>query len=267
MPAHRRVDLKVPGTSPSLPSPDLLSRQAEWLAPARARLLRHLNIAHRKRILDLGAGYGSVTGELVRRHFGAGSSDGRSGALVLALDRSFQSLCEKEPFAGAARLNADGAWLPLRSATFDLVFCQSSLLWIRPLERCLDEIYRVLRPGGALLAIEPDYGGMIEHPAATATRRLWLAALSRAGAEPRIGRRLPGLLEERGFTIRVDLFDRLYPPDLARFDFLRDLPLTEDESAELARIEAVAGSAQGWQQIAHLPYFLITARKSATGKS
>lgn len=263
----------MPGTSgkgaslASLPSADLLRRQAEWLAPARARLLRHLNIAHRKRILDLGAGYGSVTGELVRRYAGAGSSDGRSDALVLALDQSLQSLCETAFFAGAARVNADGAWLPVRAATFELVFCQCSLLWIRPLERCLDEIDRILRPDGALLAIEPDYGGMIEHPAATATRHLWLSALARAGAEPRIGRRLPGLLENRGFTVRVDFFDRLHPPDLARFDFLRDLPLTKDETAELARIEAVARSAQGWQQIAHLPYFLITARKPTTGDS
>ena len=186
--------------SPALPSAELLRRQAEWLAPARARLLRRLNIAHRRRILDLGAGYGAVTGELVRRSSGARSAGDRDGALVLALDRSIYSLYEKNLFAGASRLNADAVRLPIRAASFDLVFCQCSLLWIHPLERCLDEIGRILRPGAALLALEPDYGGMIEHPAAMATRHLWISALSRAGAEPRAGRRLPGLLEDLGFT-------------------------------------------------------------------
>jgi SAM-dependent methyltransferase len=127
---------------------------------------------------------------------------------------------------------------------------------------CLDEIGRVLRPGGALLAIEPDYGGLIEHPAGNATRHLWLSALIRVGAEPHIGRKLPGLLEDRGFDVRVDLFDQLHPPDIARFDFLRDLPLTGEESAELARIEASARSSSGWNQITHLPFFLITAKKA-----
>lgn len=259
---------KVTGTSPSLPEPELLRLQAEWLAPARSRLLRRLNIAHRDRVLDLGAGHGAVTGELVRHFSGVRSSgapiDGHSSALVLALDRSLRSLCESQFFGGASRLNADAARLPIQSATFDLVFCQCSLLWIDPLERCLDEIGRILRPGGALLALEPDYGGMIEHPAESVSRHLWLSALSRAGAEPRVGRRLPGLLEDRGFAVRVDLFDRLYPPDPARFDFLRDLPLTAEEAAELARVEASARSSAGWQQIALLPFFLITAEKPVT---
>jgi SAM-dependent methyltransferase len=258
---------QVPGASPALPSAELLRRQAEWLAPARARILRRLNIAHKRRVIDLGAGYGAVTPELVRRTGAqtAARPGGSGTALVLAMDRSFNSLCESEVLADAARLNADAARLPLQPASFDLVFCQCSLLWIEPLESCLDEIARVLQPGGALVAIEPDYGGMIEHPAENASRHLWLSALARVGAEPRIGRLLPGLLADRGFAVRVDLFDRLHPPDMARFDFLRELPLTEDEAAQLDRIQASTRSTSGWNQIAHLPFFLITAEKTATG--
>ena len=245
--------------SPALPSEELLREQADWLAPARARLLRRADNAHRRRVLDLGAGYGAVTGELVRR-----SSGGRRDALVLALDISLQSLCEGNGFGDAARLNADSAWLPIHSGSIDLVFCQCSLLWMAPLERCLDEIRRILQPGGALLAIEPDYGGLIEYPAESAARDLWLAALRRSGAEPHVGRRLPGLLEARGFEVKVDLLDRLEAANCARFDFLRGLPLTTEESGKLDEIENQAGSQSGWQQIAHLPFFLITAEISTT---
>ena len=60
----------------------LLTEQAAWLAPARARLLRRVAIAHRQRVLDLGAGPGAVTPELVRR----------SGGLVVALDVDLDAL-------------------------------------------------------------------------------------------------------------------------------------------------------------------------------
>lgn len=238
-----------------LPAPEMLAQQAEWLSPARGRLFRQVGIARRKRVLDLGAGYGAVTGELVRR----------AGGPVVALDRAVTALREGDAtggtaFAGAARAGGDARWLPFADAVFDLVFTQLTLLWVRPVARALDEIRRVLRPGGALVALEPDYGGMIEYPPEIAARELWLSALERAGADPLIGRALPGLLAARGFTVSVGLFESLYAPSPARFDFLRDLPLTATEALTLEHIEMEALGRQGpWAQIAHLPFFLVTA--------
>ncbi len=236
-----------------LPAPEMLTQQAEWLAAARGRLFRQVGIARRKRVLDVGAGYGAVTGELVRR----------AGGPVVALDRAVAALREGgAAFAGAARTGGDARWLPFADAVFDLVFTQLTLLWIQPLMRALDEIHRVLRPGGVLLALEPDYGGLIEYPPEIAARELWLSALKRAGADPLIGRALPGLLAARGFTVNVDFFESLYAPSPARFDFLRDLPLTAAEALALADIEAEALVRHSpWAQIAHLPFFLVMALK------
>lgn len=236
-----------------LPGPEMLAQQAEWLAPARGRLFRQVGIARRKRVLDLGTGYGAVTGELVRR----------AGGPVVALDRVVTALHEGvAAFAGASRTGGDARWLPFADAVFDLVFTQLTLLWVQPVARALDEIHRVLRPGGALVALEPDYGGMVEYPPEIAARELWLSALERAGADPLIGRALPGLLTARGFTVNVGLFESLYAPSPARFDFLRDLPLTVTEALTLEKVElgALARSSP-WAQIAHLPFFLVTAFK------
>lgn len=230
--------------SPSLPDIQLLQQQAEWLAPARARLLRGVGIAHRRRILDLGAGYGAVTGELVRR----------GGGTVAALDQAVTAVSQVSIAPGVC---GDARALPFVNESFDLVFCQCVLLWVGDGTAVVAEIHRVLQPGGVLVALEPDYGGMMEYPPEIATRDMWLTALRRVGAEPLIGRMLPGLLAQQGFQVQTRLLDELTPPSLLRFEFLRTLPLAEEETAVLHHIEQSPTA----PQVVHLPFMLITAVK------
>jgi SAM-dependent methyltransferase len=279
------------------PPPQLLRTQAEWLAPARARLLRRAAIAHRRQVLDLGAGSGAVTGELARR----------CGGVVTAVDLDLAALRSgSEPARGDASAPilhtcANALHLPFAAAAFDLVFCQCVLMWVAgvrgdlgdrgdrgdrgdagdrgsratqqgrgdrepdgALQRVAREIARVLEPGGVFIAIEPDYGGLIEHPPAIATRDLWLAGLARAGADPCVGRRLPGVLESAGLSVQVDLLPHLLPPAAARFDLLRGLPLTPVEKRRLDAAAAADGalvSRGGWGRVGHLPFFLVTATR------
>jgi SAM-dependent methyltransferase len=217
--------------------------------------LRRVAVARRRSVLDLGAGRGAVTGELVRR----------CGGRVTALDHAPNALREeKEPFADALRVCADALRLPFTDGAFDLVFCQCALMWMAPATAAVGEIRRVLQKDGVLVALEPDYGGMVEHPPAIATRDLWLAALVRVGADPLIGRKLPGLLETHGFAVRVDLLPELLPPETARFELLRGLPLTDEEQTALRLIEEKEKALPGdWARVAHLPFFLVTATKQS----
>ena len=238
-------------SSPDLPTPALLTRQASWLVPVRARLLRRLHVARRGAVLDLGCGYGAVTAELVQR----------AGGPVLAVDRNPRALADAPgPFAGATRLCADALRLPLVDGSFDLVFSQFALLWLDA-PAAVREIHRILQPGGVLAAVEPDYAGLIEHPAEIATRDIWLSALARAGADSRIGRKLPGLLAAAGFEVRVDLLDRLRAPSPARFDLLDGLPLTATERKTLQQIRQSDAACQDHARVAHLPIFAVTATK------
>ncbi|MBE2221901.1 MAG: class I SAM-dependent methyltransferase [Anaerolineae bacterium] len=268
----------------ALPAKELLQSQAEWLAPARARLLRRVGIARRRRILDLGAGYGAVTGELVRR----------GGGFVAALDTSTSSVTAIS--SPAFPLCGDALSLPFADESFDLVFCQCVLMWVTStgsvtatstgsvtvtstgsvtatstgsvtatstgLATAVSEIYRVLEPNGVLIALEPDYAGMIEHPPEIGTREIWLSALTRAGAETHVGRKLPGLLTAQGFDVRVDLLDSVKMPSSTRLDFLRTLSLLPEEMSTLDRVMTVTDNLTGtWEQVAHLPFFLISATK------
>ncbi len=231
------------------PTADILDQQAKWLVPARARLLRRAGIARRHSVLDLGCGCGSVTEDLTRR----------CGGRVVAVDCRKNSMIERSSrFAGAAAICANAKQLPFRNGSFDLVFSQFALLWMN-VSAAVGEIRRVLVPGGVLVALEPDYGGMIEHPPEIATRDVWLAALARAGADPYVGRKLPSFLAGAGLTVNVELLDRLPAPSPLRFDLLAGLPLSEPEDAVLRRVRQADVGLSDSTRVVHLPMFLILA--------
>ncbi len=214
-------------------------------------MLRRAQIARRRRVLDLACASGAVTRELVDR----------CGGKVVAVDRDLRAMsARREPFAGAARVCADAARLPLADGSCDLVFCQMALMWLDA-PAVLAEIRRVLRSGGLLAAVEPDYGGMIEYPPEIATRDLWVAALARAGADPQVGRKLPGLVAAAGLKVRVDLLERLECPSPVRFDLLGGLPLSDAEKDLLGRIQRADAACADCDRVVHLPMFLITAEK------
>ncbi len=152
----------------SLPGLELCRLQADWLGEARARMLRKAEIARRKTALDLGCGYGIITEELRRR----------SAGVTVALDKSLDAITKVTKPA----VCADALRLPFPPQSFDLVFSQNVLLWIRNTMDVVMEVFRILIPGGSWVLFEPDYGGLMEDPPEIATRDLWLAALARAGA-------------------------------------------------------------------------------------
>jgi len=237
---------------PATPSAELLEQQAAWLSQARSRLFRRVGIAHKRRILDLGAGHGAVTGELLRR----------SSGFVVAFDTNLVALCAGEGFEGAFQVGGDAACLPFSSASFDLVFCQCTLMWATPLTRVITELRRVLDSKGVLVAIEPDYGAMIEFPPQIESRDIWLSALMRCGADPRVGRRLPSELHSSGFDVKVFLFEQIDGASKERFAFLDGLPLSAEEADRLSEIRNSSSQLESWEELSHLPFFLIVAQKN-----
>ncbi len=207
-----------------LPSFDLCSQQAAWLRGARSRLLRRAGIARRRLIVELGAGWGIVANELCVR----------TGQRVVAVDR--------RPRPQGVELHEHVDWLvgraeelPLADASVDLVFAQLTVLWLdAPL--AIAEVARVLAPGGVFAVIEPDYGGLMEHPEGIATRSLWMATLQRAGADPCVGRKLPSLFAAAGLRVETRFPDRYELAQPARLDLLTELPLTADERRQVDRI-------------------------------
>lgn len=237
--------------NPSQPSCRLLDFQGGWLASARSRMLRRVSVAHRRNVLDLGAGFGSTSVELSQR----------AGGIVVAFDRLYNSLCEIESTPSVCRVVGDSGRLPAANGQFDLVFCQIGFLWMKPLESIAAEIWRVLGKDGVLLSIEPDFPSLIEYPPEIAIKDIWISALLRAGANLEASRSVPSILESLGFKVRVDLLDSVHPPSPLRFEFLREMQLTDEERLQIDVSEARSKKAVGWSQIVHLPFLLTTAEK------
>lgn len=110
--------------------------------------LEMLDISPGDRVLDVGCGPGNFT-----RDFARAAGDG----LVVGVDASETMLAAAVREGGGENLayvRADAAELPFGDATFDAVCCFAALYLIDAPTRALDEIARVLAPGGrvALLA-------------------------------------------------------------------------------------------------------------------
>ncbi len=104
--------------------------------------LEMLCLAGDERVLDVGCGPGNFTRTFARAA-GAG--------LVVGLDAS-RTMLERavgETHAGnVAYVRGDAGALPFRDASFDAVCCFAALYLIERPTRALDEISRVLAPGG-----------------------------------------------------------------------------------------------------------------------
>ncbi len=235
---------------PHLPTAADQQMIARWLAGPRSRALRRAAIGLRKRVLEVGAGHCAVTQELQRR----------AGGRVVCLD--IEPVAWRRCQAGGhLAVGADARHLPFAGGCFDLVFYQNTLLWLRDPQPAVREGARVLAAGGALVAVEPDYGGMMEYPV-LGLRRLWIEGLQAAGAQPLVGRMLPAACESAGLSTWVELAHLPQPVTPQAVRLLDDLPLDDEQRRQAGAIARIMARAAGeWSVFVHVPYFLIVATK------
>jgi SAM-dependent methyltransferase len=149
-------------------------------------------------LLDAGCGIGLETARLAAEF---------PETLVTGLDRNPELLGiarrRADPQLTNLRwLHADLAELRLPDASFDAIRTERVLMYLSDevFEPTLDDLIRLLRPGGRLALFELDYGSLILAPGSASDVVLRQAhdALFDSLPQPTGARRLPGLLAERG---------------------------------------------------------------------
>jgi SAM-dependent methyltransferase len=99
------------------------------------------------RILDAGCGTGALMDRL----------EAQPGVIVFGLDFSGQALAYTRRRGHGRLVQGDLTCLPFPDGTFDVITALDVVEHIREDERALQEVNRVLRPGGVLLASVPAY--------------------------------------------------------------------------------------------------------------
>ena len=212
-------------TLDALTSATLKHVRDEWWDDAfTAFLVERLRPRAGNRILDVGCGEGSVELRLSRLRVPQVS--------FIGIDRVFERTRVAERTTDGHNLRAsfaaaDACHLPFPSGAFDSTFCVAVLQHITQINDALREFVRVTRPGGRILAVEPDnaarywYSSAPEGMNAFAAGRQFFDALARSRGEtvePRVGPRLATLFADVGIEpLEVQPFpvsvSRLGPAD------------------------------------------------------
>lgn len=168
------------------------TQQARWTAQLRRHIFAQTGMPNGERVLEVGCGTGAV---LQTIHVSP-----RTRLFGLDIDLAALRLA-KAGLPNPQLVDGDAHGLPHPAATFDITFCHFLLLWLSDPLQGLQEMRRVTRAGGAVIAFaEPDYSKRIDHPAELAQVGRWqMEALRAQGADPEVGSKLTELFRAAGF--------------------------------------------------------------------
>jgi SAM-dependent methyltransferase len=197
-----------------LTSPTLKNLRTHWWNDAFAEFLQEtLRPKPGRQILDVGCGTGTADATLARLRM--------SQLRLVGVDLSLAHV--KVALDAARGMNArvgyacaDACRLPFGDGTFDSTFCVAVLQHIRDIGQALAEFARVTRPGGRILAVEPDNASRYwfsSHPAGmrafAQARQLFAAVTEARGESPAaaVGPMLPGMFASSGIEpVAVEVF-------------------------------------------------------------
>ncbi len=145
-------------------------RDRSW----KRRLVREASLATGERLLDLACGTGDITFEAMRAGARATGLDVTKRMIELARAKSGELVSDDR---GAPHfLVADMTALPINTSSVDVVSTGYGLRNVPDLGVALDEIVRVLKPGGRLLSLD------FNRPTSAVVRHAFLAYMTVVGS-------------------------------------------------------------------------------------
>ena len=178
-----------------------LELQAVETAEERLPLYLEVGLKDAPLILDVGCGSGVVTRDIARL------TKGR----VIGIDGSFEMINVAgdilADYTNIVLFIGGAQRLPFKDATFDLVTCNLLLMWVKNPQKVVNEMARVTKHGGNVLAsLEPDYGGKIHWPENPRVDPLFSGeAIRKKHGDPHIGRKLRSLFTLAGLETKVGI--------------------------------------------------------------
>jgi SAM-dependent methyltransferase len=178
-----------------------LELQALETAEERIPLYLEVGLKDADLILDVGCGPGMVTRDIA--HLTKGkviAIDGSEDMIKVAKD-------VLKVYKNVELRVSDAENLPFDDNMFDIVTCNLLLMWANNPQKVVNEMARVTKPGGTVLAsLEPDYGGKLQWPENPKVDPIFAGkAIKARGGDPHIGRKLRILFVTAGLETKVGI--------------------------------------------------------------
>jgi SAM-dependent methyltransferase len=202
-----------------------LQRQAEELAADSAALLDRVGLRPGQAAIDLGCGPRGILDLLAGRVAPAGRVVGLDADPAHAAMAA--GFAVRRGLSGVEIITADARSTGLPAGSFDLVHARTLLVNLPDPAGVTAEMMRLARPGGWVASMEPDTEHALcypPHPAFDRLCEIFTMVFRRNGADPWIGRRVPGLFRQAGLEdIGVEARVQMYPPGNSRRTVRLDL--------------------------------------------
>ncbi len=199
----------------------ILDRLTAEMSDVKARVTALLRLAPGQTALEVGCGLGRDTEAMARQVAPSGHAVG----LDLSADLISQAVARTRSLGLPLRFEVGSVMaLPYPDSSFDAVRIERTLQHLPDPAGAVAEVARVLRPGGHLAVLEPDWhttviaGGALEAMRAYRRQKADVSA-----AQGGIGRDLPWLLHQAGYTATEVIGEVLVMRDLASADFILSL--------------------------------------------
>jgi SAM-dependent methyltransferase len=128
--------------------PKNYAQNASFVPGMADEILKWLDPVAGERILDLGCGDGQLTARIAA-----------TGASVVGVDASPEMLAAARA-RGIDAYEGNAESLPFADRSFDAVFSNAVLHWVRGQDAMMDEVRRVLKPSGRFVAEMGGYGNI-----------------------------------------------------------------------------------------------------------
>ena len=178
-----------------------LELQSLETAEERLPLYIEIGLKDAENILDVGCGPGSVTKDIAHLTKGKVIGVDYSENMIKVAKNILKDYDNIELKVGGAEK------LPFNNNTFDIVTCNLLLMWADNPQKVVNEMARVVKPGGKVLAsLEPDYGGKLHFPENPNVDPIFAGkAIRDKGGDPHIGRKLRFLFVRAGLKTKVGI--------------------------------------------------------------
>ncbi|MBG6206485.1 ubiquinone/menaquinone biosynthesis C-methylase UbiE [Labrenzia sp. EL_126] len=236
------------------------------LQELKSLAIERTNMAPGKSVLDVGCGFGLETLRLAKKVAPAGH--------VAGVDVSPEFVDEAIRRARTAELEVDykvgdARRLPFADDTFDCVRAERILIYLKDFSNALAEMERVLKPGGRMALIEPDFStNTINTHDRLLMRRIVDHETSQAVEQSYLPGPLTAALEDLGFA-NIEIATRvlIFPQDLGA-SYFNSIGLHANEAGVVS-----AGELEEWRGaidllrknnhvFASIGYFLFTASRN-----